>query len=330
MADPEKWVNDLPDDYLAFLTEIVRLMRLDPSLDPSVAESFFNTQQNAISAYLRGTVDEKALPYWTQYQSAAVPFTDTKTGVSIPQSWTYSAPTLAREAAASYVNYFAKKEAYDEEQRQRTARTKTQQFLATHPEGQTGLTDADYAKQSSLYQQGLLGGVLEPSQPANPEIPPIPAAYPFIQQFLDTQGSNIGSYIQSKLSSQSSAIAQARQAWWEALNTPTANERQLAATGANRAQTVNELQGAQTATAGQLGVSPESVEQFYTPQIQAAQEESSGAGRELASQKAFRLSTKDPLQAYLSDYPWEEEFLKLPARERGFYPSRFAPQTRWR
>jgi len=42
-----------------------------------------------------------------------------------------------------------------------------------------------------------------------------------------------------------------------------------------------------------------------------------------------KLKEQDPLKMALQQYPWEEEFMKLPPAQRGFYPSRTAPPARW-
>lgn len=37
----------------------------------------------------------------------------------------------------------------------------------------------------------------------------------------------------------------------------------------------------------------------------------------------------DPWERYLEQYPWLEEFIQVPQQQRGFFPARFAPFTRW-
>lgn len=40
-------------------------------------------------------------------------------------------------------------------------------------------------------------------------------------------------------------------------------------------------------------------------------------------------TSEDPLKAYLEEYPWREEWLKLSPSKRGYYPQRYAPAARW-
>ncbi len=39
--------------------------------------------------------------------------------------------------------------------------------------------------------------------------------------------------------------------------------------------------------------------------------------------------TQDPLSQYLKSYPWYREYLNIPARQRGYFPTNYRPSARW-
>lgn len=56
-------------------------------------------------------------------------------------------------------------------------------------------------------------------------------------------------------------------------------------------------------------------------------EKVSGRIRGLVAQRGREY--EDPFAAFMAGYPFTQKFMELPPRERGFYPSRFRPPTRW-
>jgi hypothetical protein len=72
-------------------------------------------------------------------------------------------------------------------------------------------------------------------------------------------------------------------------------------------------------------------QEVYNIQRQAAEEAARIGGTKPPeySNQAIGWESKDPLAVYAENYPWYQEFMKLPATERGYQPKRYAPTTRW-
>lgn len=65
------------------------------------------------------------------------------------------------------------------------------------------------------------------------------------------------------------------------------------------------------------------------PQAQLAKARGQVRTRAGALRRLRERTAKHPFEAYLEKYPFVKEFMKLPMRERGEYPSTYRPQTRW-
>jgi len=68
----------------------------------------------------------------------------------------------------------------------------------------------------------------------------------------------------------------------------------------------------------------------YQASYEATRSKIAGLSRqEAALQSRTARGWTDPWAGYLAKYPWLEKFIRIPPAQRGFYPSRFAPMTRW-
>ena len=168
-----------------------------------------------------------------------------------------------------------------------------------------------------------------------PGQPPLPA--PETEQFQEMLGKmspNMRRYFERSLGGIFGEFKQefpgAREAWWNALQPAPVSEEGLPAGAA--------------ALGTQFGISPEQAAQTalryatgadvgeFTGLTTGQRGQLATLGLDLGAfpgEAGTPSKPRDPWETYLEKYPFAQTFLETPRRQRGFYPSRTAPQARW-
>ncbi len=123
-----------------------------------------------------------------------------------------------------------------------------------------------------------------------------------LSPFLSQLSPNLQKYWKSNISSALDPIQQVREQWWN-----TINQTRLEAAG-------------KSFTHGDL------VSRAGAGDTEAASALSSYGG--IATQDTSP-APKDPLEAYLKNYNWYDQWLRIPAQQRGEYSSQYSPPARW-
>lgn len=112
-----------------------------------------------------------------------------------------------------------------------------------------------------------------------------------------------------------------RQAWWNTLFRRQVQGRRL--------QQQEQLLSQQLREGRLTGEVPEPAPAGALTEQLRIQERLAGVERR-QEKLAARETPEDPLAGLFKDYPWWQEFLKLPPRARGYYEPIYKPPTRWR
>ncbi len=172
-----------------------------------------------------------------------------------------------------------------------------------------------------------------------------PSVVPGARKFLEEERpSGLQGFIESEIPSVLEKFQQemggARRAWWSQIQRPDREERAASAQAEAERQLKVRSTGIKAGKIGEVGALEA---QKGAPLTQ--QDVSAGQWEFIKSQERFlearaestRLAEgkdrgrggEDPLTAYLRDYPWQQEFMKLSPRQRGFNPSLYNPSARW-
>jgi len=178
-----------------------------------------------------------------------------------------------------------------------------------------------------------------------PSIPGTPGAgvttNPFIQQQMGA-GYNLGRFMAGQMPEVVEQFEAthpgAREAWWKVINrrvSPSAQEQLTGMENYNRTQLEGLLRGE-----AQMAPNPDIPrEDFTLPSAEMSQVGNLQDRMLFAQQRLGEMGNetptpstvaKDPLLAYIEQYPWYKEFIKLPPRSRGLYTGLTAPMARWR
>ena len=140
-----------------------------------------------------------------------------------------------------------------------------------------------------------------------PEIPPMPSAEPAWTSAIEELPPALRAYWGSRPGEVLDPIAEARTRWW--------NTIQQVKRDAREEEFETERAVRKTAPG--------------TPERVTAKEEQRGASRAAARLSEAEVPT-DPLEAHMKGFPFIGKWLKLAPRQRGDYPSRYAPPAIWR
>jgi hypothetical protein len=218
-----------------------------------------------------------------------------------------------------------------------------------------------------LREQQAAGGVssemidIARAQGQEEPTPQMPDLSPFVYNLLDKLPPNVREYARGQLPEVlgrfQADFPDVRKAWWRALNQPTDEDvweeeeealargvsvRRKGLTGAERG-IGDEAAGMVSPRLGAFPGAAQSAQQAYAkllgerrgvPEARAGLESALSEyeqflGTDAGREEAPRKPARDPLAAYLEQYPWAEEFKGLSPRRRGLYPARVAPPARW-
>lgn len=169
--------------------------------------------------------------------------------------------------------------------------------------------------------------------------PTLPSYEEGVTEFLrQTRPSGLQQFIESRmpevLERAGQEIGGARQAWWAAINRPSYEEElQAAQWEVERWQTEMAKPGHPIFGKAATEMTPSEWLQTIAPrklqEAQARLEQLQGMTPTQTARTYREYEAEDPLEAYLREYPFQEEYLRLSPGQRGFYPSRYQPQARW-
>lgn len=181
--------------------------------------------------------------------------------------------------------------------------------------------------------------------------PTPPTAEPLVREFLEEERpAGIQRFIEAELPGVLEQFQReqtgARRAWWTAIQRPTYEQEIQKAeselerwTGIKKAgypdlwEKLYKLKREKGAPLVARDVMPSewlflmSSEKITTASRRLQQLQ--GLTPERIGQFDVGREAEDPLKAYLAQYPWQAEFLKLSPQQRGFQPGRYAPSARW-
>jgi len=174
-----------------------------------------------------------------------------------------------------------------------------------------------------------------------PEIPPMPSAEPAWTSAMEELPPALRGYWGSRPGEVLNPIAEARTRWWNTIQQAKRDAEEAEAEtervvggikrgAASRAATETDLERlAPFGRAGEYALAAR--QKFYEQQmgLPQAEEERRGAARSATRLSEAEIPT-DPLEAYMKGFPFIEKWLKLAPRQRGDYPSRYAPPAIWR
>jgi hypothetical protein len=174
------------------------------------------------------------------------------------------------------------------------------------------------------------------------KIPPVPSAQLAYERFLETLTPAMRRYFEAEGRDIFARFAEekpeARQEWWRELKKAEFAEkmsrrrrRHLLIEARRLRRELAELQAKRPEIRHPEEALPEREREIIRrlAQIEPEQAELKRKIRKGHFEMKVERAGIDPWQQYLKGFPFLQKFLATPPRERGFFPSRFAPPARW-